>query len=392
ATALPFDLAILDLQMPEMDGLQLAAAVKADPATAAVRLVILTSLGQRGHAAAAQAAGVAGYLTKPVRQGHLKRCLAAVLSSDSTAIDQAHGGSARSARPLVTRHTLIEGRSHAQARILLAEDNAVNQRIAVKMLEKMGCRVDVAINGRRALDALETTHYDLVLMDCQMPEMDGFEATRALRSREGDGHRTPIVAMTANAMAGDRERCLDAGMDGYLAKPVRPDELTAAVSQWLPLVHASDESTETTPAQTESPTEPVTGRPVTFPVPDLEASDVNLGLVDRAQLDGLRAIGGVGGDEFVADLVGVFLAEGEQEVKHIRGAVEKGDPEAVMQAAHRLKGSALNLGCLSLAEAAEALELLGRSKRLEGAGPLVERLARAFDRTAAALRIELEAA
>jgi signal transduction histidine kinase/CheY-like chemotaxis protein/HPt (histidine-containing phosphotransfer) domain-containing protein len=366
-----FDLAILDLQMPEMDGLQLAAAIKADALTASTPLVILTSLGQRGHAAAAQAAGVAGYLTKPVREGHLRDCLATVLSADSTAADRADGGRKKRNRPLVTRHTLIEARTHAQASVLLAEDNEVNQRIAVKMLEKMGCRVDVAVNGQRALEALEGTRYDLVLMDCQMPEMDGFEATRAIRAREGDGHRTPIVAMTANAMAGDRERCLEAGMDGYLTKPVRPDELTAAVSRWLPLV--------------ESSTDVVTDAPAV-------SMSTDTALVDRAQLAELWAIGGADGRGFVADLIAAFLADGEIEVRQIRGAVDDRDPGDLMRAAHRLKGSALSLGCTSLADAAEALESLGRSNSLENVMPLVERLRGSFDRTAMALRTELEAA
>ena len=372
-TGLAFELAILDLHMPLMDGLQLAAAIKADARIASVPLVLLTSLGQRGHAAAAQAAGIAGYLTKPVREAHLKRCLATVLSGGSAATDRPVGGAPRQLRPLVTRHTVSEGRSHAQARVLLAEDNEVNQRIAVKLLEKMGCRVDVAANGQRALDALEATNYDLVLMDCQMPEMDGFEATRAIRTREAGGPRTPIVAMTANAMAGDRERCLDAGMDGYLAKPVRPDELAAEISRWLPLAALADARADQALA-----------------LPAIPAQDAET-LVDRAQLDELRAIG-PDGDGFVADLVGLFLTEGALEVRRIRGAVEADDPAAVMRAAHRLRGSALNLGCASLAEAAEALEVLGRRDVLEGAVPLVERLRGAFDRTASALRTELEAA
>jgi signal transduction histidine kinase/CheY-like chemotaxis protein len=379
ASGSPFELAVLDLQMPQMDGLQLAAAIKADPAFASLPLVILTSLGQRGHAAAAQEAGVAGYLTKPVREGHLKRCLATVLSPGAKA-GPAAAVSPPLRRPLVTRHTLVEGRSHLQARVLLAEDNEINQRIAVKLLEQMGCRVDVAVNGLRVLEALDAMRYDLVLMDCQMPEMDGFEATRAIREREGSGPRTPIVAMTANAMAGDRERCLDAGMDSYLTKPVRPDELTAAVSQWLPLSEISGASTEVPAAKL--PAEPAAS----------EQEDADEVLVDRAQLDELRAIGGAGGEGFVVELVGMFLTEGQLELGRINDAVDSGEPGAVMQAAHRLKGSALNLGCVSLAVAAEAVELMGRSDSLRGAGPLVLRLGGSFDRTAAALRAELAAA
>jgi len=395
-----FELGILDFQMPGMDGLQLAAAIKADPLLESTPLVILTSLGERGHAAAAQAAGVAGYLTKPVREAHLKACLAQVLSGESAIIAPVTGPAAPPRR-LVTRHTLNETTSGAHARILLAEDNEVNQRIAVKMLEKLGCRVDVAANGRLALEALGAMRYDLVLMDCQMPEMDGFEATRAIRLREGGGHRTPIVAMTANAMAGDRERCLEAGMDGYLTKPVRPDELTAAVSRWLPRVETSDESSDESAVLTliapelssalAGPTGPRRTGPTEQPTPEpLPLQD--LALVNHEQLDELRALGGIDGERFVAELVGVFLTEAGQELEQIRHAVIGNDPGAATRAAHRIKGSALNLGCASLADAAEAIEVLGRREDLDGAGPLVDRLAGAYERTAAALGIELEAA
>ena len=378
-----FDLVILDLQMPGMDGLQLAAAIKADADLASIPLVILTSLGQRGHSAAAQAAGVAGYLTKPVREGHLRRCLATVLSGATAARDltSGEGGSPTTpTRPLVTRHTLIERRTHARARILLAEDNEVNQRIAVKMLERTGCLVDVVVNGARALEALASTRYDLVLMDCQMPELDGFEATRALRIREGDGRRTPVVAMTANAMAGDRERCIEAGMDGYLTKPVRPDELTAAVSQWLPLVEPDVDRIQ----------------PAVDPAVRTDATDgtetPSLTLVDRAQLDELKALEGTSSSEFMAGLIGIFLSDGGADIEQIRRAADTDDAAELLRAAHRLKGSALNLGCTALAEAAGTLETLGRGGTVEGAGPLIDRLSDAFDRTAAVLQVELEAA
>ncbi|HEV7604119.1 MAG TPA: response regulator [Candidatus Limnocylindrales bacterium] len=375
-----FDLAILDLQMPGMDGLQLAAAIKASPAHASIPLVILTSLGQRGHAAAAREAGVAGYLTKPVREAHLKRCLATVLSGGAGE----GGASDRPPRPLVTRHTLTEGRSHARARILLAEDNLVNQRIAVKMLERLGCRVDVAVNGVKALEALAASKYDLVLMDCQMPELDGYEATRLLRAREGTGHRTPVVAMTANAMSGDRERCLEAGMDDYLTKPVRADVLTAIISEWLP---ALDDDT----------VDPLTGRDDAdgglTPSEATEIAEALHGvLVDRAQLDELRELGGAGAEGFMEQLISVFLVEGGAEVEGLRLAVAANDATATRTGAHRLKGSALSLGCRAVADAAEALETLGGGGSVEGAGPMILRLAGAFESTAVALRSELEAA
>jgi signal transduction histidine kinase/DNA-binding response OmpR family regulator/HPt (histidine-containing phosphotransfer) domain-containing protein len=373
----PFDLAILDLQMPGMDGLQLTAAIKATPGIASTRIVILTSLGQRGHAAAAQAAGVAGYLTKPVRQAHLKECLATVLSSTADGAAEAPSQPSHTGHSLVTRHTLIEARGRARARVLLAEDNLVNQRVAAKMLEKIGCTVDIAGNGALALDALASVHYDLVLMDCQMPEMDGFEATAAIREREGDGPRVPIIAMTANAMSGDRERCIAAGMDGYVSKPVRADDLTAVISQWLP---SAGGSADPDPAGVRH-------------VPELSVADGgDRGLVDREQLRTLRDLDGGGPSTFVLELVDAFIEEGGEEIAQVRAAVAAGDAGALLRSAHRLKGSALNMGCDTLAQTAESLESMGRSGSLADAEHVVDRLAGEFDRTAAALRIEAEAA
>jgi CheY-like chemotaxis protein/nitrogen-specific signal transduction histidine kinase/HPt (histidine-containing phosphotransfer) domain-containing protein len=372
-----FDVVILDLHMPGMDGLQLAAAIRAMPATASIPLVMLTSLGQRGHAAAALEAGVAGYLTKPVRESHLKRCLATVLSGGAVS-----GGKGQAHRTLVTRHTLVEARSHARARILLAEDNEVNQRIAVKILERMGCRVDVAANGLKALEALAASHYDLVLMDCQMPQLDGYEATRQLREREGAGRRTPVLAMTANALAGDRERCIEAGMDGYLTKPIRPDELAAAVSEWLPRAEVDLGDSTSDRADADGPLASSPEVMETTGVP----------LLDRTRLHELRELGGSDSDGFMAHLIGVFLVDGAGEIEAIRVAVAAHDGVATHTGAHRLKGSALSLGCDALAEVAEALEAVSRDGTVEGAELLMVRLSDAFDRTAAALGVELAAA
>jgi HPt (histidine-containing phosphotransfer) domain-containing protein len=222
-----------------------------------------------------------------------------------------------------------------------------------------------------------------VIMDCQMPEMDGFEATRAIRLEEGSGRRTPIVAMTANAMSGDRERCIAAGMDGYLTKPVRPDEIAAAISQWLP-------SRETEPMTDESEDERA-GAAVAAD-PGHATSDEMPSPIDRGQLQILRSVGGPDPDSFIDELVTAFIDEGGEELNRVRGAAENGDPAALLQAAHRLKGSALNLGCTAVAETADALEALGRSGIVAGSGPLVERLTVDFQRTVVALRLDADAA
>jgi len=228
-----YDAAILDMQMPGMDGLTLARTIKADPELSAMTLVLLTSLSQRGDAAKARAAGFMAYLTKPVRQREIHECLLRVLSPVTPVPGQmAHPAASSGSTAFVTRHTIAE--ANAPRRILVAEDNSVNQFLIVSLLEKMGYRADVAVNGQEVLDALARTSYAAVLMDCQMPQMDGFQATTAIRGREQPGHRLPIIALTAHAMEEDRTRCLDAGMDDYLSKPLKPSALAEVLARWLP--------------------------------------------------------------------------------------------------------------------------------------------------------------
>jgi CheY-like chemotaxis protein len=228
ANGRPYALAILAAQLPGMAGLELARAMQADPALASTRLILLGSIGQREPGPGASQDGIAAVLSKPVCQSHLYNCLMTAL--DTTAIPD-------TAAPVACRREAPRVQSHA--RVLVVEDNIVNQKVAVRLLEKLGCRVDVAANGCDAVNVLDRLAYDLVFMDCQMPEMDGFAATAAIRQREAStGRHVPIVAMTANAMQGDRERCLAAGMDDYVSKPVQFDGLVAILQKWalLPAV------------------------------------------------------------------------------------------------------------------------------------------------------------
>ena len=231
ADGAPYDLALLDMQMPEMDGMTLARAIKADPAIATTRLIMLTSLGHRFEKEELRVAGLDAYLVKPVKQSRLFDCLAEVMDSDEDGpalyeiVETSPPAPAEVAPPL---------RLH----VLLAEDNRVNQIVAVAQLKKMGCTVDAVSNGLEVLEALPRMKYDVIFMDCQMPEMDGYEASLAIRKREEDlQHRCRwkapvcIIAMTANAMQGDREKCLAAGMDDYVTKPVRPDELRVVLER-----------------------------------------------------------------------------------------------------------------------------------------------------------------
>jgi CheY-like chemotaxis protein len=222
----PFTVAILDMQMPGMDGAVLARIIKTDEKLKDTGLILCSSLGQRGDAKKMKEIGFAAYLVKPVRHGEIIKCLSAVLAGTALAEQD---------QPLVTRYLIRESRRDA-ARILLAEDNITNQQVALGILKKLGLRADAVANGVEAIKALETLPYDLVLMDVQMPEMDGLEATGQIRNPQSAvcNHQIPIIAMTANAMQGDREKFLNAGMDDYVSKPVSPQALAEALDRWLP--------------------------------------------------------------------------------------------------------------------------------------------------------------
>jgi PAS domain S-box-containing protein len=236
----PFHIALLDLVMPGLDGFGLAAAIKGEEALASVSLVLMPAMGTRGHGDAARQAGIAAYLEKPVRQSQLQACLTAILAQ-ATNDDGTEAG-------LLTRHTLrartavaVPGSSLSHLRVLVVDDLAVNRKVATGQLQRLGCQVECAATGHEALDALEAHAYHLVLMDCQMPDMDGFQATQEIRRREGLGRRTTIIAMTAGALAGEREKCRAAGMDDYITKPVKAEVLRQMLERWLKDVGEADQ-------------------------------------------------------------------------------------------------------------------------------------------------------
>ena len=233
----PFALILMDMHMPKMDGFELIEEIRQGPHPSTAMIMMLTSAGHRGDAARCQELEVAAYLLKPIRQSELREAIARVLGAREQ----------KGAIPLITRYSLHDAREPAASlRILLAEDNAVNQRLASRLLEKRGHSVVVAGNGREALEALEKHHFDLVFMDVQMPVMDGFEATAAIRKKEGGGVHLPIVALTAHAMKGDREKCLAGGMDEYLTKPIRPQELDEVLRGYLTRRAKTSEAQEST--------------------------------------------------------------------------------------------------------------------------------------------------
>ncbi len=333
AATAPYALALLDMQMPHMDGLMLARAITADPAISATRLVLLTSVSQRGLNANDQGVGIAASLTKPVRQSQLFDCLMTVLASTSGTAEPTP----------VHRVAVTPDRPAARGpRLLVAEDNAVNQKVAVHMLEKLGYPADVVADGLEAVEALARIPYPLVLMDCQMPQLDGYAATRAIREREGLTRHTPIIAMTAGAMAGDRELCLAAGMDDYITKPVRIEELEAVIARWL--VRAG-------PAA---------------PLLDVGANGASIDLSALARIGDPAQ----GGDSvFLGELIAIFLRETPLLLETMRSAVAQEDASVLARAAHTLKGSASHFG---------AVQVQGLCERLEaqaGTGSLTDALA-----------------
>ncbi len=327
---------ILDMKMPGMDGLTLARVIRDDVTIPALRLVLLTSLGQQGEGAEAARAGLSAYLTKPFEEHELRECLAQVLTERPSS----------EKLPLVTRHTLLEARPVEGLRVLVAEDNEVNQKILVRTLEKLGCRVDVADDGLEAVAACAQHVYDAVLMDCHMPTLDGYGATEEIRRAEADRRRTPIVAMTASAMEGDRQRCLEIGMDDYISKPVGPEALSAVLARWA----KSGEATASPPL----------------------AERTAEGPIDRSVLASLRRIDPTG--DLLVEVIDAFLGLAPAKLAALRSAAAKGDAKRLEREAHSFLGSCTNLGARRMAALCARLEQEGRMGSSNGALAVVAAL------------------
>ena len=381
----PYDLVILDMQMPEMDGVMLARAIKADPAIAPTRLVMLTSLGHRGDSAELRDVGVEACLGKPVKQSQLYDCLATLLAPDS---DEAATAAplvraAATTAPVVVDQLPVEQRKNV--RILVAEDNVINQKVALRQLHKLGYSADAVANGVEAVAASRMIPYDIILMDCQMPEMDGFEATAAIRRRENlegaagssTGH-IPIIAMTANALEGDRERCLAVGMDDYVSKPVRPDVLAATLARWSkPEEQPADPATVDAAMDTAEPE--VSAEP-------LYASDG--AIIDAKVLESLRSLQGADDPDLVNELIDMFLEDVPPRLAALRMAITEGHSLAVMQAAHALKSSSGNMGATRMGVLCNVLEEQGRTGLMGAAEEVFEALEQEFARVQRALEAE----
>jgi len=341
----PFDVAILDVSMPEMDGVELAAAIREKRTPESLALILCSSLGRRE--AKTEQLHIAAFLNKPLKQSQLFDALAAIFV----------GAAAPAAREPTTP-TMDPGMAQRlPLRILLAEDNAVNQKLALRLLSQMGYRADVAGNGLEAIQALERQAYDVILMDVQMPEMDGLEASRQICGRWSAGQRPRIIAMTANAMQGDREMCLAAGMDDYLSKPIRVSELVAALTKSAPIKPAGGETVS------------------------------DSAVIDPDAFDELVASTG-GEAAFIGELIDTYLTDAPALFAQMRSALAAADAETFRRAAHSLKSNSASLGALTLSALAKDLEMMGKAANLKGAAAKIAAADVEYVRVQAALEFK----
>ncbi len=335
----PYDLVVVDMHMPEMNGLDLTRRIRSEPELRGPRLVLLSSICDSLDHTTLAAAGVERWLSKPVRQRELYDCLASVAAPGAT-----HGEPGG-------RLAAADGPRSLQGRVLLVEDNLVNQEVALELLDGLGVQVEVAADGAEAVDAWASSSFDLVLMDCQMPHVNGYEATREIRRREVESSlpRIPIVAVTANAMHGDRERCLEAGMDDYLTKPFTEGQLHEVLGRWL-------SGPETEAAQNVG-----SGTAVHAPVAD----DTHVEVLDSTVLERYRNRERAGRTGLVARIVGSYLDQSIPQMESLRQAAATGDATTVYELAHTLKSSSAQVGASMLAERLRAVESAAREGSID---------------------------
>ena len=367
----PYHVVLLDMQMPGMDGEQTARAIKSDPAVKDVKIIILTSMGQRGDAARLEALGCSGYLLKPVKQQLLFDAIIAVL-----------GHQEQKSTSLVTRHSVAEHKKQG-LRILLAEDNPINQKLAVVLLQKAGYSVDAVENGAQALERVQMNPYSVVLMDVQMPEMDGFEATHRIRElEEGTVQHIPIIAMTAHAMQGDRERCLEAGMDDYVSKPLEPKVLFNVLDRWA---QAHEETMEEVQDYSSSEDifaadldEGLFGESMASTPPEDEVTD---SVISAASYEDVLPVNFEavldrfdGDQDFMMEMFKEYKDHLPGRLEEIHAAARDGDASRLARLAHNLKGVSLNFSADPVADIALKLEEIGKGEDLASASILVAQL------------------
>jgi CheY-like chemotaxis protein len=352
----PYDLAIIDKKMPDMDGIQLAQRIKQANDIRDISLIMLSSVASLTDTGGWMMAGIDGYLSKPVRQDELFSTLSRVLG-----IEQHLETSS-------TRAQHDSEKASFNGHILVAEDNPVNSELAAHILDKLGCTYVVAESGQDALDALFNSPldtlqrpYDLILMDCQMPVLDGYQATRQIRQHEfqqGLGAHIPVIALTANSMPGDRERCLDAGMDDYLSKPFKLEQLSGILQKWLPLIRETNHSEMASPKSQRN-------------VTAASRQSVNSAHIDQAILLKIKSLQREGAPDILHKLIRLYLENSPSMLEKIETAISSGDFDLLRSAAHSLKSCSLSLGALQLGEECRELESVSLKNSLDG---LISRL------------------
>ncbi|MRV70209.1 response regulator [Duganella sp. FT92W] len=347
----PFELVVTDMMMPDEDGAGLVEFMQQQPHLAAIPVIMLSSAGMQWHGASG--GPVPQVLTKPVRQSELYNALCQALRTNQ-------GGPAQRAGNAARQRVL-----KLQGRVLLAEDNLANQEVALAMLRNLGIEAEVAANGVDVISLLERQQFDLILMDCQMPVMDGFQATAAIRAAEGPERHLPIVALTANAVAGDRQRCIDSGMDEYLSKPFTQDQLGDMLRRWLQTVQVAPRDDAATPSAASTP----------VAAPDKDAD------IDMEALATIRQLR----PGLLPRVLNAWLSESPGLYQEIVEAAAQGDGGALFRAAHTLKNSSANVGARQLSQLCAELEQRGRHTQLEEVGDAIAELALHFDRTLAEL-------
>ena len=368
AAGRPFRAAFVDLRLKGAGGVALVRAIRGEPALAETRVVLLATLAHRSDREAAIAAGASACLSRPLRIADIERTLGALFRPEMAGSNAGPPGKPAPPLPSAAARPAATGIAPPSAdRILVVEDNSVNQKVAIALLAKLGLRGDPVGNGAEALEALARVPYAAVLMDCQMPVMDGFEATRAIRRREAGGRRIPIIAMTANAMEGDRERCLAAGMDDYVAKPVQVERLREALARRLK-AFGTEGKAAGPPARTD------------------EAAAASPAAIDREFLESLRTdLAQEGEADPVTELIDLFLGTARDKCRELGEALRRGDGAALEFAAHALKGSSSSLGAFGLSKLCEKLQNAGRQGEIAAAGALVGEVDRELARVRAAL-------
>jgi len=364
----PFRLAVLDMQMPVMDGEMLGRAIKADARLAETRLVMLTSLGARENVSLFLQIGFEACLTKPTRHQELKNALSAAL------MDKGAGGQPPSAVKRQSPKELQTLFAGCKARILLAEDNITNQQVALGILKKFGLRADAVANGAEALKALEAIPYDLVLMDVQMPVMDGWEATRRIRDERSAvlDRELPIIAMTAHAMQGDQERCLEAGMNDYVSKPVVPQTLARVLERWLKPGAGRQKGVKPASGGAALPAEPAAKRPPLWDV---------AGLLERV----------MGDKELAKTVLDGFPEDVRQRIQDLKAFLEAGDAASAERQAHSINGASGIVGGEALRVAAFEVERAAKAGDLAAASERLPELVRRFELLKEAIESQLKA-